>query len=647
MDKNNIKNLLAKTFVTEAKVPGLDVTNKAKSESGKENKKAIKDMEKDLSDYDKDSKKASKDATKPVKFNYTNDSEAEYHQEMEIMNGQMIQYDRTPSENFKKRAEEAIEGSSRMGNNPEWANVVVPGQGGDPTFGKKLVKAIKASEKKRNDATPTSKMFGDDWEITQDKSHKDYAFENKQNNKSKINESTKMKRLTFKKPFNGVNNALNLIPETYRVDNKVFEMTDGNESYRVRWEGSLNEGKGVVLMASDKSLVNEDIQKMKHLMGYKSQDTFGNLKGAERINEDKNFSDIWRKTKSILSENIDELTKGQEFIAGQAGDPKKIEKADFDALRARKDESIYEMDGDTGQQGPVNQTQIKGDMMSSLKQDVTKMVGNEKTVYDTLISKIGDYLAQGGNQASGSFNTLYQRLMDFIDGEMQNQSASLGESEMYEGGMYEDEMPKTDRFEEVFSGLDEMAIEEISLPKIFNFRDMISKIKMGTREVMAKFQQLDPQQKQLAFTTPLFGNKKVGDVLNMVSPSDVARLESELAGTTPEEVQAAVEYSQEGGGDINEGVLSKIFGANKSQFLARLGIPMAMLSIFSVVVVIGSTGYNTGNFDNPLFAMVHDAYDNIFGQQGSKAAAGFSMILGFGLFLCSILFSAAKWNAKK
>ena len=45
-----------------------------------------------------------------------------------------------------------------------------------------------------------------------------------------------MKRLTFKKPFNGVNNALNLIPESYRVDNKVFEMTDGEESYRVRWE---------------------------------------------------------------------------------------------------------------------------------------------------------------------------------------------------------------------------------------------------------------------------------------------------------------------------------------------------------------------------------------------------------------------------
>ena len=242
MDKLNIKNLLNQTFVSEAKVPGLDVTKKANAESGKENKKAIKDMEKELSDYDKETKKETKDTKEPVKFNYTDDSEAEYHQEMEIMNGQeMIQYDRTPSEEYKKRAEEAIEGSSRMGNNPEWANVVAPGQGGDPTFGKKLVKAIKASEKKRSDATPTTKMFGDDWEVVKEKSHKPYAFENEKNNKKTIKESEKMKKLTFKKPFNGVNNALNLIPESYRVDNKTFFITDGNESYKVRWEGSLNE----------------------------------------------------------------------------------------------------------------------------------------------------------------------------------------------------------------------------------------------------------------------------------------------------------------------------------------------------------------------------------------------------------------------
>ena len=36
-----------------------------------------------------------------------------------------------------------------------------------------------------------------------------------------------MKRLKFKQEFKGVGNALKLIPESYKVDNKVFEMTDG------------------------------------------------------------------------------------------------------------------------------------------------------------------------------------------------------------------------------------------------------------------------------------------------------------------------------------------------------------------------------------------------------------------------------------
>jgi hypothetical protein len=460
MDKNNIKNLLNQTFVNEAKVPGLEVTNKAKSESGKENKKAVKDMEDELADYDKESKKDKKDAIKPVKFNYTDDSEQEYHQEMEIMNGQeMIQYDRTPSELYKKRAEDAIAGANYMGNSPDWANVVVPGQGGDPTFGKKLVKAIKASAKKRSDDTPTSKMFGDDWEIVQDKSHKAYAMENTKNNKETIKESEKMKRLKFKKPFNGANNALNLIPENYKVDNKVFEMTDGNESYKVRWEGSLNEGKGVVLIASDATLVNEDVQKMKHLMGYNSKETFGNLKGAERLAEDKNFSKIWDKTKSLLSEGMDEWTKKQLDTFDGDGDGTPFEPEDMAALR--KDEGsmyeagMYEMDamGGMDQQTPINQAKIKGDMMSTLKQDVTKMSTNEKGVFDNMIVKLGDLLSQSGNQVTGQVKNLMDRINTLIDTELaakqQNQEpAGMPVTE-------EGDIEEMDRFDEVFSGLGE------------------------------------------------------------------------------------------------------------------------------------------------------------------------------------------------
>ena len=474
MDKNNIKSLLSKTFVTEAKVPGLEVTNKAKSESDKVNKKAIKDMEKELSDYDKESKKETKDSTKPVKFNYNSDSEAEYHQEMEIMNGQeMIQYDRTPSETYKKRAEDAIAGAAYMGNSPDWANVVVPGQGGDPTFGKKLVKAIKASEKKRYDTTPTTKMYGDDWEVVQDHSHRPYAFENTKNNKSTIKETEKMKRLKFKKPFNGVNNALALIPESYKVDNKIFEMTDGNESYRLRWEGSLNEGKGVVLIASDSRMVNEDIQKMKHLMGYKSEETLGNLKASERLNENKSFNDVWKKTKTILTEGIEGgFHDGRKEI--DVAEPiGKITKADFDELNARKNESVmpnlegnemaqieagynaamgsqgtegslYEMEQG---EGPISVSDMRIQLLDTLKTQVPKMQPAEKEEFLNFVSLMGKYFAVGsGSQDTGIFRTLSTKLEELMDNQIQKMQ-SQAEPEMGLG--------ESDRFNEVFGGMDE------------------------------------------------------------------------------------------------------------------------------------------------------------------------------------------------
>lgn len=109
-----------------------------------------------------------------------------------------------------------------------------------------------------------------------------------------------MKRLKFKKEFNGVGNALKMIPESYRVDDKQFEMTDGNETYKIRWEGNLTEGRAVVLMASDKRMVNEDMAHMKHLMGYKSNETLGLVKGNARLNENAVFGDIYNKSKMLL-----------------------------------------------------------------------------------------------------------------------------------------------------------------------------------------------------------------------------------------------------------------------------------------------------------------------------------------------------------
>lgn len=112
-----------------------------------------------------------------------------------------------------------------------------------------------------------------------------------------------MKQLNFKKKFEGLGDTLGLIPESYKTDKNTFIMTDGDEKYTVRWEGSLQEGKAVIVNASNKSLINEDISKMKHLMNYKSQETLGQVKGSERVDENAKFGDILTKTKNLLKEN--------------------------------------------------------------------------------------------------------------------------------------------------------------------------------------------------------------------------------------------------------------------------------------------------------------------------------------------------------
>jgi hypothetical protein len=157
-----------------------------------------------------------------------------------------------------------------------------------------------------------------------------------------IKNESKMKRIKFKKPFNGVETALNVIPESYKVDNKVFEMTDGTEHYRVRWEGNLTEGKGVVLSSFHQEALNEDVSKIMHLMGFKSQDTLGNLKGSQRLTEDSVFFDMLKKSKQSLNEaeakpdflDLDkdgDKTEPMKKAAKEADHEKSIEEADVAA----------------------------------------------------------------------------------------------------------------------------------------------------------------------------------------------------------------------------------------------------------------------------------------------------------------------------
>jgi len=313
-----------------------------------------------------------------------------------------------------------------------------------------------------------------------------------------------MKRLTFKKPFNGMDSALKLIPESYKVDGKEFQITDGTETYNIRWD--INEA--TVLIAEDKNLINEDMNKIKHLMGFKSQETLGNLKGEERINENKSFTDVWNKTKDIseagqafgmgfsnegnLEENepiaemerveeeekIDELTLPDAvdfatgfpvamlpFIATALGVSVAVAKHHLKNVKSRKEaiKVIYDIKNDKNSINESVYEDESGEEVKSTQVSVADIRKDLKTLLYTLnkadfkakermvVGKLMDMIQQlGGEEDSFSPRLtskldLVQQALDDKSGEPESNNVEAGEEE----SVYEEK----DRFDEIFEDM--------------------------------------------------------------------------------------------------------------------------------------------------------------------------------------------------
>tara|TARA_R100000697_G_scaffold123513_1_gene156542 strand:- start:3078 stop:3923 length:846 start_codon:yes stop_codon:yes gene_type:complete len=110
----------------------------------------------------------------------------------------------------------------------------------------------------------------------------------------------KMKRLNFKNEFTSVEEVKELIPENYKVDGHTFLMTDGDQTYKMRWDESLNEA--TVLNFKSSSLINENVRKMKQLYDFEYGDV--NKKTNNYTEETKTFKNLMEsvKNKNLLSD---------------------------------------------------------------------------------------------------------------------------------------------------------------------------------------------------------------------------------------------------------------------------------------------------------------------------------------------------------
>jgi hypothetical protein len=450
MDKNKIKSYLSSSFLNEAndKAIGLEKTEAILKQNKATNNSELKNVAKDMEDYTKSLDSNLKNNAKTVKKRELSKDEKDIHDNIELFQDTMLplDYDSPVDDKSKDRFEKAIAGDPTMGNSSEYANVV-PKQKGftGPEFGKTLIDKTKKMSKVQQNV-----VGGGNTMLPYGVKNGNFAV-----NENNDNKENKMKRLVFKNPFNGLDNALNLIPETYKIDDKVFEITDGNESYKVRWEGTLTEGRAIVLMGSSKEQVNEDISKIKHLMGYSSEKTLGTLKGNQRLDENKRFSDIWGKTKSLLTEsNEDNLNEGDDI--------NEIENEE-NKIPTDTENALDKLGGNSTIQMAMNKIDKKDEFISFMSGIFTDLISKHPEFASSISLLMGTLkndakeIAQQGMNKSGIQN----------EEEIKNETPFTDDTEVIaqqgidRAKTYQNEEETMDEFEEdrlseIFKGLDEI-----------------------------------------------------------------------------------------------------------------------------------------------------------------------------------------------
>jgi len=269
------KFLTKKTKITirEEKDPaGLKTAMGARTESGTFNTEALKDFDKKMSNY----------------YNFDNDEDfnppkvnrSDYEEAYEIealgagkMSG--LKYDNEDTEVFKsfmKRIDD-LNDTSEYDKDFGTHDGFGEGEKEDDTY--ELLKINSEKYKKHKYDKPEEYHDTPRVRVT---------------NESK---DSKMKRLNFKNEFKTEYDMLKLIPENYKNDGHVFLMTDGNQTYKVRWDDTLKEG--TVLSYKNKSMINEDTDKMKKLFNYKYSDSMGKTNNYSE--ETNTFKNLFESTK--------------------------------------------------------------------------------------------------------------------------------------------------------------------------------------------------------------------------------------------------------------------------------------------------------------------------------------------------------------
>lgn len=268
-----------KTYGSEA----AKSTEKSKAQTGKDHKKDVKERTKKAEDMGKPNIKDKAPDVNKSKLQ-TEDQRIEAYQ------GGLhdTTYDYITDEKRKKNTEYALNKSAY--NDPAAQDSGVNQQMIDD--------AKKRLESKENSEFRDVKVYGSDVEHiegAESAQTKKLAYENT------------IKRYTFKKSFKDTKNMLGRIPSQSRVNESVFEMFDGADKYRIRWEGNSKQGVGVILEHVNIKEERGAYKRFMDLSYHNSTSHKGALnENKEKQAEDDIFRDIINESRSLASDGNEE-----------------------------------------------------------------------------------------------------------------------------------------------------------------------------------------------------------------------------------------------------------------------------------------------------------------------------------------------------
>ena len=251
-------------------------TAKSTKESGKNSKKSNNDS---MGKVVKNSKSNMKDAA-VVDVNknklQNDDQRIEAH-----ANGQEdIVYDNI-SDDQQKKISDNIKNEKAL-DNPNAQKTGVADQMIDDA---KKRKSSKDSSKFRK-----AKVYGSDVEYI------DGADDDKA---KKIAVENTIKRLTFKESFKDSKDLLKKIPKKYKENSCVFEMYDGVNKYKIRWEGNKSTGTGIILEHVNSIQEEDDYNKYLYLSEYNTNSR--NTK-TSKLNEHDIFKNMINDARGLSNE---------------------------------------------------------------------------------------------------------------------------------------------------------------------------------------------------------------------------------------------------------------------------------------------------------------------------------------------------------